>query len=77
MSLTKYRTATGASRWRVTWRLPDGRSRSKAFGTLREARAFEAEAITARTRGVVFDPGAATHSPSPRCTRRGWPPARM
>ncbi|GAB84823.1 tyrosine-type recombinase/integrase [Gordonia rubripertincta] len=56
MSLTKYRTATGASRWRVTWRLPDGRSRSKAFGTLREARAFEAEAITARTRGVVFDP---------------------
>ena len=56
MSVTKYRTAAGAPRWRVTWRLPDGRSRSKVFGTLREARAFEAEAITARTRGVVFDP---------------------
>ncbi|MHC3004724.1 tyrosine-type recombinase/integrase [Gordonia sp. GN26] len=56
MSITKYRTASGAARWRVSWRLPDGRTRSKAFGTLREARAFEAEAITARTRGVVFDP---------------------
>ncbi|MDS1116021.1 tyrosine-type recombinase/integrase [Gordonia westfalica] len=56
MSISRYRTSSGEPRWRVTWRLPDGRTRSKAFGTAREARAFEAEAVTARNRGVVFDP---------------------
>ncbi|MCR8899724.1 site-specific integrase [Gordonia sp. GONU] len=56
MSITRYRTGSGELRWRVQWRLPDRRTRSKAFGTRREAQAFEAEVIAARNRGVVFDP---------------------
>jgi integrase len=56
MAITKYFTGSGAPRWRVEWRVPGRVKRRKVFRTEREARAFEAEVISAKNRGVVIDP---------------------
>ncbi|SIC06120.1 tyrosine-type recombinase/integrase [Mycobacteroides abscessus] len=55
MAITKYISKSGP-RWRVEWRLPDRTKRRKIFRTEREAKAFEAEVISSRSRGVVVDP---------------------
>lgn len=55
MAITKYATKSGP-RWRVEWRLPDRTKRRKIFHTEREARTFEAEVISSRSRGIVIDP---------------------
>ena len=56
MSIRKYTTNGGDSRWMVEWRLPSREKRRKAFRTEREARAFEAEVIAARNHGIIYDP---------------------
>lgn len=55
MSITKYQTESGQARWRVEWRLPDRSKRRKVFRSEREARAFEAEVVSSKSRGVVVD----------------------
>lgn len=56
MSITKYQTESGQARWRVEWRLPDRSKRRKVFRSEREARTFEAEVVSSKSRGVVVDP---------------------
>lgn len=56
MSIEKRHTKNGQPRWIVEWRLPGRVKRRKSFRTEREARAFEAEVIAAKNRGVIFDP---------------------
>lgn len=60
MSITKYTTGSGAPRWRVEWRVPGRSKRRKVFRTAREARAFEAEVVAAKSRGAVIDPRRGT-----------------
>jgi integrase len=55
MAITKYMSKSGP-RWRVEWRLPDRTKRRKIFHTEREAKTFEAEVISSRSRGTVIDP---------------------
>lgn len=56
MSIEKRTTSTGETRWMVEWRLPDRRKRRRTFQTEREAKTFEAEVISARSRGLIYDP---------------------
>lgn len=55
MAITKYTPKSGP-RWRVEWQLPDRTKRRKIFRTEREAKTFEAEMISSRSRGTVIDP---------------------
>jgi integrase len=55
MAITKYMSKSGP-RWRVEWRLPDRTKRRKIFHTEREAKTFEAEVISSRSRGTIIDP---------------------
>ncbi|SHU93457.1 prophage integrase [Mycobacteroides abscessus subsp. abscessus] len=55
MSITKYATKSGP-RWRVEWQVPGRAKRRKIFHTEREARTFEAEVVSSRSRGIVVDP---------------------
>lgn len=48
---------SGRVSWRVRWYAPDGRQRSKSFGTKRDAKAFDAERLAAGTAWVSPDAG--------------------
>ena len=70
MSVTKYVTGAGEPRWRVEWRLPGRVKRRKVFRTEREARAFEAEVIAGKTRGITVDPKRGASITVEYCYRR-------
>lgn len=70
MSITKYRTGAGAPRWRVEWRLPGRQKRRRVFKTERDARAFEAEVVAAKSRGVIVDPKRGAAVTVEYCYRR-------
>lgn len=46
------RSDTKGKPWQVIWREADRKQRSRSFGTRREAQAFEAEVIAAKSRGL-------------------------
>ncbi|MFT9536209.1 tyrosine-type recombinase/integrase [Mycobacteroides abscessus subsp. abscessus] len=58
MSIRKYETKSGSSRYLVEWRLPGRIKRGKVFHTLAEARVFEAEMVASKARGLAVDPRA-------------------
>ena len=70
MAITRYVTASGEPRWRVEWRVPGRVKRRKVFLSEREARAFEADVVAAKTRGVVVDPRRGARITVEYCYRR-------
>lgn len=52
----KRTTKAGTVRWVARWRDPSGKSRSKSFGTRREAKAHEDEMSLGRHTGTYYDP---------------------
>lgn len=46
----------GPNQWRVRWRLPNGKERSKTFTKKRDADAYAAERGSERNRGLALDP---------------------
>src|SRR5579859_2469206 len=60
MSVQRYDTADGV-RWRVRWREPSGKMRSRTMTSKREATAFDAEVKTRKFKGEALPrPGRET-----------------
>lgn len=59
-SITKYKTRSGAQRWRVQYRTPDNKlTGSRGFKTKREAENYAATVTVSKSRGEYIDPADA------------------